>query len=186
MHHSVVQCCWIIIAFIICCWLSCSCCSARNFWCLISRSAAVFSRKKSTSGSMTFWRSSTFVWIAFLDLFKALHRFYPDIFCSLVVFELLFRCRFSLGYLLYQLTQWFFLRNSFTELPLLFLAYLFWITRAPSWKLNKNKADDLWANLACEYFCWMLGDPHFFRQITFFSDSFHYTKKQKQSVRGKF
>ena len=26
----------------------------------------------------------------------------------------------------------------------------------------------------------------FFRQITSFSDSFHYTKKQKKSVRGKF
>ena len=28
--------------------------------------------------------------------------------------------------------------------------------------------------------------PTFFRQITSFSDSFHYTKKQKKSVRGKF
>ena len=34
--------------------------------------------------------------------------------------------------------------------------------------------------LLSKYFCWMLGDPHFFfRQITSFSDSFHYTKKQK-------
>ena len=28
--------------------------------------------------------------------------------------------------------------------------------------------------------------PTFFQQITSFSDSFHYTKKQKKSVRGKF
>ena len=28
--------------------------------------------------------------------------------------------------------------------------------------------------------------PLFFRQITSFSDSFHYTKKQKKSLRGKF
>ena len=33
----------------------------------------------------------------------------------------------------------------------------------------------------------MIGDPHFFfgRSLPF-SDSFHYTKKQKKSVRGKF
>ena len=43
-------------------------------------------------------------------------------------------------------------------------------------KLNKYRADDLCGNLICEYFCWMLGDPHFFfRQITSFSVSFHYT-----------
>ena len=42
--------------------------------------------------------------------------------------------------------------------------------------------------LCANIFSWMLGDPHFFRQITSFSDSFHYynTKKQKNSVRGKF
>ena len=78
---------------------------------------------------MTLWRSSTFVWIAFLALFKALHRFYPDIFCSLVVFELLFRCRLSLTVSSLStkelLDQWLFLRNSSTEIPLLFLAHLF-------------------------------------------------------------
>ena len=45
---------------------------------------------------------------------------------------------------------------------------------------TKYRADDLCVNLVCEYFCWMLGDPTFFRQITSFSDSFHYTKKQKK------
>ena len=25
-----------------------------------------------------------------------------------------------------------------------------------------ERADDLCDNLICEYFCWMLGDPHFF------------------------
>ena len=49
------------------------------------------------------------------------------------------------------------------------------------------KADDLCVNLVSQYFCWMLGESHFFFwQITSFSDSFHYTKKQKKSVRGKF
>ena len=27
---------------------------------------------------------------------------------------------------------------------------------------TKYRADDLCINLVCEYFCWMLGDPHFF------------------------
>ena len=27
---------------------------------------------------------------------------------------------------------------------------------------TKYRADDLCGNLICEYFCWMLGDPHFF------------------------
>ena len=46
---------------------------------------------------------------------------------------------------------------------------------------TKYRADDLCVNLVCEYFCWTLGDPHFFfRQIASFSDSFHYTKKQKK------
>ena len=53
--------------------------------------------------------------------------------------------------------------------------------RALSRNSTKYRADDLCGNLICEYFCWMLGDPHFFfRQITSFSDSFHYTKKQKK------
>ena len=51
--------------------------------------------------------------------------------------------------------------------------------------LEKFRAKVL--NLVCEYFCWMLGDPHFFfRQITSFSDSFHYTKKQKNLYVGSF
>ena len=33
--------------------------------------------------------------------------------------------------------------------------------RAPS-RNSKYRADDLCCNLICEYFCWMLGDPHFF------------------------
>ena len=49
--------------------------------------------------------------------------------------------------------------------------------RAPSRNSTKYRADDLSGNLICEYFCWMLGDPHFFFwQITSFCDSFHYTK----------
>ena len=52
--------------------------------------------------------------------------------------------------------------------------------RAPSRNSIKYRAGDLCGNLICESFCWIIGDPHFFfRQITFFSDSFHYTKKQK-------
>ena len=27
---------------------------------------------------------------------------------------------------------------------------------------TKHRADDLCVNLVCEYFCWKLGDPHFF------------------------
>ena len=58
---------------------------------------------------------------------------------------------------------------------------------APSWNSTKYRADDLCVNLVCEYFCWMLGDPiFFFRQITSFSDSFHYTKKQKNLCVGSF
>ena len=46
---------------------------------------------------------------------------------------------------------------------------------------TKYRAGDLCVNLVCEYFCWMLGEPHFFfQQITSFSDSFHYIKKQKK------
>ena len=59
--------------------------------------------------------------------------------------------------------------------------------RALSRNSTKYRADDLSGSLICEYFCLMLGAPHFFfRQITSFSDSFHYTKKQKKSVRRKF
>ena len=35
-------------------------------------------------------------------------------------------------------------------------------TRAPSRNSAKYRADDLCGSLICEYFCWMLGDPHFF------------------------
>ena len=34
--------------------------------------------------------------------------------------------------------------------------------RAPSRNSTKHRADDLCGNLICEYFCWMLSDPHFF------------------------
>ena len=34
--------------------------------------------------------------------------------------------------------------------------------RASSRNSTKFRADDLCVNLVCEYFCWMLGDPHFF------------------------
>ena len=34
--------------------------------------------------------------------------------------------------------------------------------RAQSPNSTKYRADDLCGNLICEYFCWMLGDPHFF------------------------
>ena len=33
---------------------------------------------------------------------------------------------------------------------------------APSQNSTKNRADDLCFNVVCEYFCWMLSDPHFF------------------------
>ena len=33
---------------------------------------------------------------------------------------------------------------------------------APSRNSTKYRAHDLCGNLICEYFCWMLGDPHFF------------------------
>ena len=34
--------------------------------------------------------------------------------------------------------------------------------RAPSRNSTKYRADDLCGNLICQYFWWMLGDPHFF------------------------
>ena len=34
--------------------------------------------------------------------------------------------------------------------------------RALSQNSTKYRADELCGNLFCEYFCWMLGDPHFF------------------------
>ena len=32
---------------------------------------------------------------------------------------------------------------------------------APSRNSTKYRADDLCGNLICQYFCWMLGEPHF-------------------------
>ena len=58
--------------------------------------------------------------------------------------------------------------------------------RATSRNSTKYRAVDLRGNLICEYFCWMHGDPHFFSADHFLSDSFHYTNRQKKSVRGKF
>ena len=34
--------------------------------------------------------------------------------------------------------------------------------RTPSWNSTKYRADELCGNLISKYFCWMLGDPHFF------------------------
>ena len=52
---------------------------------------------------------------------------------------------------------------------------------------TKYRADDLCVNLVCEYFCWMLGDPHFFfgRSLPFLILSI-ILRKQRKSVRGKF
>ena len=58
---------------------------------------------------------------------------------------------------------------------------------APSRNSTKYRADELCGNLICKYFCWILSDSHFFfQQITSFSDSFHYTKKQKNLCVGSF
>ena len=37
---------------------------------------------------------------------------------------------------------------------------------APSRNSTKYRADDLCGNLICQYFCWMLCDPHFFFGIS--------------------
>ena len=58
--------------------------------------------------------------------------------------------------------------------------------RAPSQNSTKYRADELCVHLVCGYFNWMLGDPHFFRQITSFSDSFHHTKNKKNLYVGRF
>ena len=47
---------------------------------------------------------------------------------------------------------------------------------------KKYRAEDLCVNLVCKYFCWMLGDPAYFRQITSFSDSLQYTKNKELCV----
>ena len=63
---------------------------------------------------------------------------------------------------------------------------------APIWGGKKgefrdwtNRADDLCRNLICEYFCWMLGDPHFFfgRSLPFLIFPI-ILKNKKKSVRG--
>ena len=52
--------------------------------------------------------------------------------------------------------------------------------RAPSRNSTKYRADDLCVNFGCEYFCWMLGDPHFFfgRSVPFLSLSIILKKKK--------
>ena len=57
--------------------------------------------------------------------------------------------------------------------------------RTPSRNSTKYRADDLCGNLICEYFCWILGDPHFFfgRSLPFLILSIILKKK---SIRGKF
>ena len=58
--------------------------------------------------------------------------------------------------------------------------------RALSRNSTKYRADDLCDNFICEYFCWMLGDPHFFfgRSLPFLILSI-ILKNKKKSVRGK-
>ena len=69
-------------------------------------------------------------------------------------------------------TYWFFLRTFGVHCycaSLVRTLYMTWRVprhvfqeRAPSRNSTKYRADDLCSNLICEYFCWMLGDPHFF------------------------
>ena len=40
--------------------------------------------------------------------------------------------------------------------------HVMYFKRAPSRNSIKYRAGDLCGNLICEYFCWMLGEPHFF------------------------
>ena len=58
--------------------------------------------------------------------------------------------------------------------------------RAPSRNSIKYRAGDLCGNLICEYFCWIIGDPHFFfgRSLPFLILSI--ILKPKKSVCGKF
>ena len=50
--------------------------------------------------------------------------------------------------------------------------------------LTKYRADDLCVNFVCEYFCWILGDPHFFfgRSIPFLILSIILKNKKNLSV----
>lgn len=59
--------------------------------------------------------------------------------------------------------------------------------RAPSRNSTKYRADDLCGNLICEYFCWMLGDTHFFfgRSLPFLSLSIR-LKNKKNLCMGSF
>ena len=59
--------------------------------------------------------------------------------------------------------------------------------RAPSRNTTKYRAVDLCGNLICEYFCWMLGDPHFFfgRSLPFLILSI-ILKNQKNLYVGSF
>ena len=52
---------------------------------------------------------------------------------------------------------------------------------------TKHRADDLCVNLVCEYFCWMLGDPHFFfgRSLPFLT-LFIIPKSKKNLCVGSF
>ena len=60
--------------------------------------------------------------------------------------------------------------------------------RAPSRNSTKYRADDLCVNLLCEYFCWMLGDPHFFfgRSFPFLILSVILKDKKKNLCVGSF
>ena len=83
-----------------------------------------FSRKKSTYGVL---EKLPFVWIAFLGLFKTLHRFFPDILCSLVVLaDSVFACMVS-SLSTNCLISDSFSVNSFTEIPLAFSSSLIFL-----------------------------------------------------------
>ena len=53
--------------------------------------------------------------------------------------------------------------------------------------LTRYRADELCVNLVCEYFCWKLGDPHFFfgRSLSFLTLSI-VLKNQKNLCVGSF
>ena len=59
--------------------------------------------------------------------------------------------------------------------------------RAPSRNSTKYRTGDLCGKLICEYFCWVLGDPHFFfgRLLPFLILSI-ILKKQKNLYVGSF
>ena len=56
--------------------------------------------------------------------------------------------------------------------------------RTPSRNSTKYRADDFCGNLICEYFCWMLDDPHFFfgRPLSFLVLSFILKNKKNLYV----